>query len=364
MTEKIRDILKSRDYSIENIVHLLQSEGKERVQLFQESAAMKKIMVQDKVYFRGLIEFSNICSKNCLYCGIRKGNSHVKRYNLRDKEILDAVRYAYDHKYGSVVLQSGEREDKSFIKRIDTLLRNIQQLSNGKLRVTLSTGEQTRETYQRWFESGAHRYLLRIETSNPNLYSKIHPNDDIHSFQRRLQALTNLKDIGYQAGTGVMIGMPFQSLEDLAGDLLFMKDIEIDMVGMGPYIEHKNTPLYQYRDQLLPLETRFDLALKMIAILRLMMPDINIAAATALQAIDKIGREKAIKAGANVIMPNITPGTYRDDYALYENKPCTDENPEDCTGCLEARIYLTDHEIALGEWGDSMHYSNRMKWKA
>lgn len=361
MKKGISEILKSKNFLKENLVTLLKSSGEERQLLFNESAAIKTQTVDDKVYFRGLVEFSNICTKDCLYCGIRKSNKAAKRYNLSDKEILDSIRYAYDQNYGSVVLQSGEREDAPFVERIDTLLKKIQQLSNGNLRVTLSVGEQTRETYQRWYESGAHRYLLRIETSNPKLYAKIHPNDRLHDYGRRLQALADLKDIGYQTGTGVMIGMPFQTLEDLACDLLFMKQFEIDMVGMGPYIEHKNTPLYEFRDQLLPLETRFDLALKMIAILRLMMPDINIAAATALQAIDKIGREKAIKAGANVIMPNITPGTYRDDYALYENKPCTDENPEDCTGCLEARIYMTDHVIALGQWGDSMHYASRMK---
>jgi biotin synthase len=363
MAENIKEIFKFRDFSLENIMCLLRSEGKERGLLFQEAAGIKKIMVEDKVYFRGLVEFSNICTKNCLYCGIRKSNKSVKRYNLNDEEILDSIRYAYDHNFGSVVLQSGERDDKTFVERVDSLLKKIQKLSNGNLRVTLSTGEQSRETYQRWFESGAQRYLLRIESSNADLFEKIHPEDDRHSFERRLQSLIDLKDIGYQTGTGVMIGMPFQTLEDLARDLIFMKEFEIDMVGMGPYIEHKNTPLYQYKDELLPLQVRFDLALKMIAILRLMMPDINIAAATALQAIDKIGREKAIKAGANVIMPNITPGTYRDDYALYENKPCTDENPEDCSGCLETRIYMTDHEVAFGEWGDSAHYSNRMKSK-
>lgn len=361
MKEKITKIIDTGDFSKTSLVTLLSAKGDDRQLLFQKASKIKKQTVDDKVYFRGLVEFSNICTKNCLYCGIRRSNKHVHRYNLRDEEILDSVKYAHEQNYGSVVLQSGERDDKSFVERIDHLLKKIHELSDGKLRVTLSTGEQTKETYQRWYESGAHRYLLRIETSNPELYRKIHPIDEAHDFDRRMQALQDLKDVGYQTGTGVMIGMPFQTLEDLAGDLLFMKEFEIDMVGMGPYIEHKYTPLYQYKDLLLPLEQRFDLALKMIAILRLMMPDINIAAATALQAIDKIGREKAIKAGANVIMPNITPGTYRDDYALYENKPCTDENPDDCTGCLEARIYMTDHEIALGEWGDSEHYVNRQK---
>ncbi len=315
--------------------------------------------MENKVYFRGLIEFSNICAKNCFYCGIRKDNELTKRYNLSDKEILDAARFAFENKYGSLVLQSGELESPAFTRRIDDLLKKIRDLSDGKLRVTLSVGEQSEETYRQWFNSGAHRYLLRIESSNPELYKKIHPDDESHRFEKRLEALRTLQRTGYQTGTGVMIGLPFQTLEDMAGDLLFMKEFNIDMVGMGPYIEHTNTPLYKFREMLLPKEERFQLTLKMIAILRIMMKDINIAAATALQSIDKIGREKAIKIGANVIMPNITPGHYRDDYKLYENKPCTDENADDCTSCLEARIALSQNEIAFGEWGDSIHYKKR-----
>jgi biotin synthase len=156
-----------------------------------------------------------------------------------------------------------------------------------------------------------------------------------------------------------MIGLPFQTIEDLAGDLLFMKEFDIDMCGMGPYIEHADTPLIKYSGELMPLRERFDLTLKMIAIIRIMMKDINIVAATALQAIDPIGREKAVKIGANIVMPNITPGKYRDSYKLYDNKPCTDDSAEDCQSCLEARISLADAEVIYGEWGDSSHYNTR-----
>jgi biotin synthase len=158
-----------------------------------------------------------------------------------------------------------------------------------------------------------------------------------------------------------MIGLPFQTPEDLAGDLLYMHDFDIDMCGMGPYIEHADTPLINYADTLLPINTRFDLTLKMIAILRIMMKDINIVAATALQAIDPVGREKAVKIGANIIMPNITPGRYRDNYRLYDNKPCTDDSAEDCQSCLEARVSLADSEVIYGEWGDPIHYEKRLK---
>ena len=359
MQHQIEEILEKNNFTKQDIVKLLQAEGKDKIVLFSKSLAIKEKFVKNKVYFRGLIEFSNICAKNCFYCGIRKDNKQTKRYNLSDDEILEAAGYAFKNKFGSLVLQSGELESKAFTKRIDELLKKIQQLSKGELRVTLSLGEQSEETYRKWFSSGAHRYLLRIEASNPELYKKIHPDDENHRFEKRLKALQTLQKVGYQTGTGVMIGLPFQTLEDLADDLLFMKEFNIDMVGMGPYIEHSETPLYRYREQLLPKEKRFELTLKMISILRIMMKDINIAAATALQSIDKIGREKAVKIGANVIMPNITPGRYRDDYKLYENKPCTDENADDCISCLEARIALSQNEIAWDEWGDSRHYQER-----
>ena len=248
---------------------------------------------------------------------------------------------------------------RHFTKRVIKLLNNIKELSGGKLGITLSVGEQKPEVYKAWFDAGAHRYLLRVESTNRELYSKIHPNNKKHDFQRRIDCLKSLQDIGYQTGTGVMIGLPFQTYDDLAGDLLFMREFDIDMCGMGPYIEHADTPLIEYADKLLPLRERFDLTLKMIAVLRIMMKDINIVAATALQAIDPIGREKAVKIGANILMPNITPGKYRDSYKLYDNKPCTDESAEDCQSCLEARVSLADAEVVYGEWGDSSHYKKR-----
>lgn len=353
------EILQKQTLLKADILCLLNAEGENLNKLFELSSRIKYESVEDKVFFRGLVEFSNVCEKNCFYCGIRKDNKAVKRYSLSDEEVVAAAIFAWKNNYASLVLQSGELSGKPFINRIDKLLRTIHRKTNSALHITLSCGEQSQETYQRWFESGAHRYLLRIESSNPELYNKLHPNDELHRFDKRLNALKMLQYTGYQTGTGVMIGLPFQTMDDLAGDLCFMRDFDIDMVGMGPYIEHENTPLYQYRHLLLPRDERFRLTLKMIAILRIIMKDINIASATALQAIDKIGREKAIKIGANVIMPNITPGKYRDDYKLYDNKPCTDENAEDCTSCLEVRIALTENSIALGEWGDSKHFFKR-----
>jgi biotin synthase len=207
--------------------------------------------------------------------------------------------------------------------------------------------------------AGAHRYLLRIEVSNPELYGKLHPNDRHHDYNERIGALRRLRKTGYQVGTGVMIGLPFQTLPDLADDLLFFREFDIDMAGMGPYIEHEDTPLFRFRNELLPLRERFLLSLKMVALLRILMKDINIAATTAMQAIDPQGREKALLVGANVIMPNLTPLKYRQDYLLYENKPCLDEESEECKSCLEARIALAGDEIGYGEWGDSKHFNRR-----
>lgn len=355
----VNDIVAKDRFTAEEIVYLLQVTGNEKKLLYEKAENTRKFHLQNKVYFRGLIEFSNYCSKNCFYCGIRKDNVNINRYDLSDEEILSSARFAFESHYGSIVLQSGELAGSGFTLRIENLLKQIAHFSNGRLRVTLSCGEQSFDTYKRWFEAGATRYLLRIESSNPDLYKKLHPEDPNHRYETRRRCLDDLKKAGYQVGTGVMIGLPFQTYEDLAGDLLFMKEFDIDMVGMGPYLEHRHTPLYAYRHVLLAKEDRFQLSLKMIAVLRLMMKDINIAASTALQAIDKMGREKALKAGANVIMPNITPGKYRNDYKLYENKPCTDENAKDCQSCLETRIALSGHEIAYDEWGDSEHFRKK-----
>jgi biotin synthase len=357
----IRGVLTQDDFSKEDLVKLLQAEGDEKIMMYQKSAEVREKFTGNKVWIRGLIEFSNICSKDCLYCGIRKGNKKLERYSLSDDEILTAAKYAYDNRYGSIALQSGELESHNVTNRIENLIHKIKELSNGELGITLSVGEQEPKAYKKWFDAGAHRYLLRIESTNRILYNRIHPNNTRHDFQRRLDCLKSLQDIGYQTGTGVMIGLPFQTLEDLAGDLLFMREFDIDMCGMGPYIEHADTPLTVYSDKLMPLTERLDLTLKMIALLRIMMKDINIVAATALQAIEPAGREKAVKVGANIIMPNITPGKYRSSYKLYENKPCTDDTIEDCQSCSEGRTSFAGYEVIYGEWGDTKHYERRRK---
>ncbi|MCD6354026.1 MAG: [FeFe] hydrogenase H-cluster radical SAM maturase HydE [Prolixibacteraceae bacterium] len=357
----IEKIVTQQNFSKKDLIRLLQTKGEERTVLLKKSQQIKNEEVGRKVYFRGLIEFSNVCSKDCLYCGIRKSNEKVVRYEATDDEILAACRFAWENRFASVVLQSGELSSPAFVRRVDNLLKKIKQLSNNELGITLSCGEQSRATFLRWKESGAHRYLLRIESSNRNLYYKIHPKNKVHSFDKRIEALQFLKETGYQVGTGVMIGLPFQTFNDLANDLLFFRNIDIDMCGMGPYIEHEDTPLYVHRNLLMPLQKRFDLTLNMIAVLRLLMPDINIVSSTALQAIDPVGREKALAVGANIIMPNLTPCEYRKEYLLYKDKPCLDEDAELCRNCLEARVELSGSEIGYDEWGDSKHFFKRIQ---
>ncbi|MCD8185126.1 MAG: radical SAM protein, partial [Rikenellaceae bacterium] len=254
--------------SRQELIWLLRTEGEETEAIYHWAAAYRKHYVGEKTYLRGLIEYSNICRKNCLYCGIRKDNTQVSRYTLSEKEVYSAARYAWENRYGSVVLQGGENTSPEHVERIERLVGGIKSLSNGELGITLSLGEQTEQTYRRWYEAGAHRYLLRVESSCPEIYRSIHPGDPLHRHDDRLKALRNLRSAGYQVGTGVMIGLPGQTEEHLADDLLFMRDADIDMCGMGPYLEHAQTPLFYRREELWPLEKRYSMALKMVALLR------------------------------------------------------------------------------------------------
>jgi biotin synthase len=226
--------------------------------------------------------------------------------------------------------------------------------------VTLSCGEQSFKTYKEWFEAGARRYLLRIETSNPKLYQRIHPNDEKHTFNNRITALSNLKAAAYQVGSGMMIGLPGQTIEDLADDLIFLQKIDIDMVGMGPYVEHIDTPMYDEKDKLLSQEERYQLTLVMFALLRIMMKDINIASTTALDALNPKGRIEALEIASNVIMPNLTPVQYTENYHLYNNKPDSMHSDE-LVKHIQNTSMLNGNLIAFGEHGDSTHYINRLK---
>jgi len=356
----LSEILNKQALSKQDIIRLLSiTEEGDHDYLIKKAYSIKESTIGKKTYLRGLIEFSNRCNKNCFYCGIRNGNPKVKRYTISDEEILQIIAFAIYNKFNGIVLQSGELNNMGFRKRITELLKKIKKQANSDFRITLSLGEQSLETYQEWFDAGAQRYLLRIETSNEELYKKIHPDNDLHNFKTRLKCLENIQKAGYQTGTGVMIGLPFQTIDNLADDLLFIKQMDIDMVGMGPYIEHADTPLYKHKVLLMPLNDRFNLSIRMIAVLRIMMPNINIASTTALQSIVPMGRETGIKAGANVIMPNLTPVKYKSSYLLYENKPCIDEEADGCLDCLASRVKMVGEEIIYNDFGDSKHFTKR-----
>lgn len=337
----------------DRLARLLAATDPAAVALLRQAAyRVKCSTVGRTVYFRALIEYSNVCAKNCLYCGIRAGNAEVARYTLSHDEVLERARWADAQGYGSLVIQSGERQDAAFVDTMTALVRAIR--AETTLGITLSLGEQSESVYRAWFDAGAHRYLLRIETSNPELYRALHPAD--HRFAARRDCLDALRRIGYQVGTGVMIGLPGQTLRDLANDILFFRDQDIDMIGMGPYLPHAQTPLGAAGAPGAPL----DLALNMIAVTRLVLPDINIAATTALQAITDDGRELGLLAGANIIMPNITDTRYRAAYQLYDNKPCLNETAAQCRGCLQARIERIGETIGFGRRGDSPRFARRL----
>jgi len=356
--------LEHGNLTIEEIEFLLQLDQEEDLQkLFKTAYQVKTRYVGQVAWFRGIVEFSNYCSKDCYYCGIRKSNSKTSRFQIPEADIVKSAVWAWQADYGSAVLQSGERSDPEFVDMVERVIQNIHDQTEGKLGLTLSLGEQTPATYKRWFNAGAHRYLLRIETSNAELYQKLHPAD--HSFANRLACLASLRECGYQVGTGVMIGLPMQTTRHLAEDIAFFKQQDVDMIGMGPYIYHNDTPLAEYKKIYeIPEADLLNLGLKMIAVARLYLRDVNIAATTALQALRQNGRELGLLAGANVIMPNTTDTQYRENYKLYENKPCTDENASMCRGCLQKRIEGIGETIGFGQWGDSPHFASRQSKKA
>jgi len=363
---KVKTILErarvGEELAKDELVALLSIADADELQALYDCAyAIKAEQVGKVAFFRGIIECSNYCIKDCYYCGIRKGNAKVDRFQMDENEIFKEAVWAYEADYGSCVIQSGERQDEEYISMIERMVKRIKKATDGKLGITLSIGEQTEETYARWREAGAHRYLLRIESSNPEIYARIHPED--HSMAQRKECLAALRRTGYQVGTGVMIGLPGQTMEDLANDVLFLKQIDIDMVGMGPYIPHSDTPMGQevssYTDE--QKKSALQLGLKMIAVTRIVLKDINIAAATALQALEYTGREQGLQCGANIIMPNVTETDFRPKYQLYDNKPCTDENSSMCRGCLSGRITGIGETVGFGEWGDSPHYHKRVK---
>ncbi|MDD7380927.1 MAG: [FeFe] hydrogenase H-cluster radical SAM maturase HydE [Succiniclasticum sp.] len=361
---KLSEILQKKELNKEDLIFLLGLKKEaEKQQLYAAAYEMKKKWVGNVAYYRGLLELSNRCVKNCCYCGIRRDNQQVRRFDSPVQEVLAMARWCYEKQYGSITLQSGERQDEAFIAYIETLVKEIKKIGGGALGITLSLGEQTPETYLRWYQAGAHRYLLRIENSNPRLYETLHPQDGRHIWAARDACLDKLGAIGYQVGTGVMIGLPGQTLEDLASDILYFRKKNIAMIGMGPYVVHKNTPLgkrviAEGGDTAVAQSERLCLSLNMIAVVRLFLQDVNIAATTALQALHPLGREMALKAGANILMPIVTLPEFRKDYQLYENKPGLEDDKETYCAGLSARVAAVGDIVGWGQWGDSPHFFN------
>lgn len=343
------------------IKEALEFTGKSQVELFSEANRVREEYIGNNVYFRGIIEYSNICEKNCYYCGIRRGNEKVNRYQMSLKEIKDCLDFIKKAKYGSVVLQTGELKTpsaKSFLLGLVDYIKTRYP----KLGVTLSCGELDHDFLKKLRQTGAHRYLLRIETSVPELYKKLHPKD--HSLEKRIECLNDLRKLDYQVGCGNMIGLPGQSLDDIISDLQFFQEMDFDMFGLGPYVIHEDTPLSTSVVQKwweANKEKIFNMTLNFISLLRITMPTCNIAAATALDVFHPHGRTMALKAGANVIMPSVTPNKYRSDYLLYQNKPCVDGHAHICAGCVVKKVESAGLNPVLDVRGDAVHYTNLLK---
>ena len=313
MTALDRALVAPKNLNEDELAKMLAStdEGLWR-EIFAAAREVKAKCGKTEVLPRGLIECSNVCAKNCLYCGIRKGNDKTVRYRMPEEDVLGCINEVRRRGYPAVAFQAGEIEGEAntaYYERHIAMCRGLE--------VTLSLGEQTEEVYRRWKDAGAMRYLIRIETSNRELYAKIHPAEC--SFERRLGCIRMLKRLGYVTGSGVMIGLPGQTIDDLAHDIVFYGDENLDMVGMGPYVAHPDSLMPDSRYQL--PTTNYQLSLRMIALTRLYLWNVNIVAATALEALDpENGRRRGIDAGANVIMPNLTPEKFRVEYDLYPGK--------------------------------------------
>lgn len=293
------------------------------------------------VYARGLIEFTNYCKNDCYYCGIRCGNEQVHRYRLTEPEILDCCKIGYDLGFRTFVLQGGEDPEFSDDRMVD-LIRKIRK-KYGDCAITLSLGEKSRDTYEAFFQAGANRYLLRHETATDEHYKKLHPK--ALSLENRKKCLNDLKKIGFQVGTGFMVGSPHQTVEHIIEDLVFIKALDPQMIGIGPFIPHQHTP---YRDA---KPGTLEETLLLISIIRLMLPKALIPATTALGTISADGRELGILAGANVVMPNLSPVSVRKDYSLYDNKICTGDEAAECRVCLAKRMESIGYQI-LNHRGD------------
>ena len=324
MNTIIQKAKETHELSRDEIIALLKDDSIND-ELFKAADEVRKKYLGDEVHLRGLIEFTNICKRNCMYCGLRRDNKNLNRYRLSHEEIIDFAKKAVGYGYKTLVLQGGE-DDYYTVERLVPIVKDLKALG---VALTLSIGERPFEEYEALKKAGADRFLLRIETTDRELYEELDPG---MSHENRIQCLKNLRNLGYEVGSGCLVGLPGQKIESLADDILFFKELDVDMNGIGPFIPNEDTPLKDAEGG------QFELALKVMAIVRLLLPDINIPATTAMETLNKQGRVIALQCGANVVMPNVTEGEYRKLYALYPGKICTGDTPAHCRGCISGKI--------------------------
>ena len=337
--------IENPDFTKPDFVELIKcAEDPEAVRRLKEEAVrIREIYYGKKVFTRGLIEYTNYCKNDCYYCGIRKSNTNAKRYRLTEDEIMACCENGYELGFRTFVLQGGE--DAYYTDdRMVAIIKKIKE-AYPECALTLSIGEKSYESYKRFREAGADRYLLRHETANEEHYRKLHP--EKMSLAVRKNCLYDLKKLGYQVGAGMMVGSPYQMTEDLAEDLVFLKELQPEMVGIGPFIPHHDT---QFAKE--PAGS-VEMTLFLLAVIRILLPKVLLPATTALGTMDPLGREKGLQAGANVVMPNLSPVKNRKQYELYDNKICTGEEAAECRGCMGRRVASVGYELVT-ERGDAV----------
>ena len=340
MKDSIERLKQTRDLPDELLLQLIDHEGDDTA-LFEAADQVRREHYGTDVFLRGLIEFTNYCKNDCYYCGIRRSNRCAERYRLTPEQILSCCENGYAMGFRTFVLQGGEdpcNTDEAICSLVDQIKTRYPDCA-----VTLSIGEKTRSSYQAYFDAGADRYLLRHETATDAHYRRLHPEE--LSLANRKRCLFDLKEIGFQVGAGFMVGSPGQTTKELLADLRFLQQLQPDMIGIGPFIPHHETPFAQEKPGTL------EMTLRMLSILRLMFPYVLLPATTALGTISPIGRELGLKAGANVMMPNLTPTDARKNYDLYDNKICMDEDAGKCRGCQENRVNSVGYRI-VSDRGD------------
>ena len=334
LSDKVNKLLKTKNLSDGELLELIKTDTFDE-ELFFAADKVRREHYGTAVYVRGLIEFTNYCKNDCYYCGIRHGNKKAVRYRLSREDIMECCREGYALGFRTFVLQGGEDPyytDEIMCEIISSIRKEYPDCA-----ITLSVGEKSRETYEKYFAAGANRYLLRHETADKEHYAMLHPNS--MSLENRKRCLFDLKEIGFQVGSGFMVGSPYQTAENLLADLRFLQELMPDMIGIGPYLTHEQTPFADKENG------SMELTLRLIAVLRLMFPYALLPSTTALGTIHPKGRELGLKAGANVVMPNLSPVNVRKLYELYENKICTGEEAAQCRGCLEKRVENAGYKI-------------------